>query len=464
MREVTRTVVLDGGMQALRLRAMRLVICAPGQEPREETLRARRVRLGTDPDGDLVLRGDPLVSRRHALITVDAGGYRLQDLDSKNGILVGDMRVRDVDLRPGLTFRVGATALTFELTDDEVEVPISARGRFGDLIGSAEVMREVFALLERAAPSAATVLVEGESGTGKELVAEALHAQSPRRDKPLVVFDCSALSPDLVESELFGHVKGAYTGAHTDRKGAFEAADGGTLFLDEIGELPLELQPKLLRALEKRQVRRVGENTYRPADVRVVAATNRRLAALVSAGLFREDLYYRLAVLRVELPPLRERPEDIPLLVEHFLARLRTTPDAGVPTVSYGTMEKLKKHRWPGNVRELRNFVERAAILSTGGEVETRFLRLTDRLEPAASPDEREESLVQWSSDQPFKEAKQALIDRFERLYWRRQLDLTGGNISEAARRAGVHRKSLEYILRKLELGAVDGEDAEGTC
>jgi len=303
------------------------------------------------------------------------------------------------------------------------------------------------------------VLIEGESGTGKELIAEAVHQQSSRKDGPFVVFDCSAVSRDLIESELFGHVKGAFTGAVGNRKGAFERANGGTLFLDELGELALDLQPKLLRALEKREVNPVGGSGAVPVDVRIVAATNRNLIREVEQGAFREDLYYRFAVIRVFVPPLRNRVEDIPLLAEHFLlgtAERLGREDLQIP---FQTMEKLKRYNWPGNVRELKNYIERAALLAQGDKLETRFLNVGA---PSAKP--REEMTLQALSEAeaaleaelPFKDAKQRLVEDFEKIYWSKLIERTDGNVSKAARIAGVHRKSVEYILRKLELSRSD--------
>ncbi|MEZ4436150.1 MAG: sigma-54 dependent transcriptional regulator [bacterium] len=320
-------------------------------------------------------------------------------------------------------------------------------------------MREIFAVLERVAPTDMTVLIEGESGTGKELVADAIHQHSKRERGPLVVFDCSAVAPNLIESELFGHVKGAFTGATGSRAGAFERAHGGTLFLDELGELPLDLQPKLLRALEQRQVRPVGGDRPIQIDARIVAATNRNLQKEVEAGNFRQDLYYRLAVIRVALPPLRRRVEDIPLLVRHFLGDL-DLGDRDVQ-VGYDTILKLQRHKWPGNVRELRNFVERAALLATDNRLETRYLMPpsfgdTRTEQPPEADNPTAVALAELDVDLPFKDAKARLIESFERAYWGKLLEKTGGNISAAARVAGIHRKSAEYLLKKLDLRPSD--------
>ncbi len=454
MSSETSTVSIEH-FQALRLRKYTLTV---ESEPQLKVqLEQRLVFLGTNPDNDVCV-DDASVSRVHAKIEVDDVGYRLVDLASKNGTFIGSLRVREVYLEPGTTFRLGRQALRFDLTADEVELSLAKSHRFANLIGQSLVMREIFGLLQRVAPIPATVLIEGESGTGKELVAEAIHQFSGRKDKPFVVFDCSAVSRELIESELFGHVKGSFTGAVGNRKGAFEQAHGGTLFLDELGELALDLQPKLLRVIEKREVRPVGGERTIPVDVRVIAATNRSLVREVEQGAFREDLYYRFAVIRVQLPPLRKRPEDIPLLAEHFLREAAARFNRPNLQISYTTIDKLKRYTWPGNVRELKNYIERAALLAKDERLETRFLNANDAApEEVRVPDavaDEADAIVNAALDEalPFKDAKQRLVEAFEKSYWSRLLERTDGNVSKAARIAGVHRKSVEYILRKLEL------------
>lgn len=446
--DITRTVAIDSGTQALLLRRLRLRVQRRDGTERELLLGQREITLGSAAENDVVL-DDSLASRRHARLEADRHGYRLVDLGSKNGTFVGALRVDAVYVAHGTVITIGDTRIAVEVADGEVEVRLSTRSRFGGLLGQSPAMREVFGVLEKVAPTELTVLVEGPSGTGKELVAEAVHSHSPRQGGPFVVFDCSAVARDLIESALFGHVRGAFTGAVQARAGAFEEAHGGTLFIDEIGELAPDLQPKLLRALERREIRRVGSNDVVPVDVRVVAATNRDLRSEVAGGHFREDLYYRLAVVKVRLPPLSERPDDVPLLAEHFLGDARTRLRNDALGISWQTMEKLKRHRWPGNVRELRNFVERAAALAgPGAEVEPRFLESSEVLGSPGPQVGVPDDLV----DLPFKDAKERLVEGFEREYWRRLLDRTDGNVSAAARVAGVHRKSAEYILKKLGL------------
>jgi DNA-binding NtrC family response regulator len=303
-------------------------------------------------------------------------------------------------------------------------------------------MRQVYALLERGAEADVTVLVEGETGTGKELAARAVHEHSDRSSNPFQIVDCGAVSPTLIEAELFGHVRGSFTGADRDRPGAFELANQGTLFFDEIGELPLALQPKLLRALETREVRRIGGTTRIPVDVRFVAATNRNLADEVKRGRFREDLFYRLNVFRVVMPPLREHREDIPLLVKHFLEPLSDSP------LSDDLLERMSQLDWPGNVRELRNAVERAVVLARG----EKSARTPAGPGATAAGDEDGALPLEVDASRPFKEVKAEVVARFERAYLDKVLERTRGNISAAAREAGIDRKHMERLIRKHDI------------
>jgi two-component system, NtrC family, response regulator GlrR len=361
---------------------------------------------------------DRTVSRFHCEIRIVDGRAHIRDLDSRNGTLVDGVSIREAHLEHGATLRVGHTSMRFEIGGGEVAIPLSRASGFGAMVGSSAQMRAVFALLERAAAASATLLLEGETGTGKEAAAESVHRASDRCDAPFVVVDCSALPPSLLESELFGHEKGAFTGAQAQRLGAFEAASGGTLFLDEIGELAPDLQPKLLRVLERHEVKRIGANRCRKVDVRVIAATHRNLRADVNAKRFRSDLYYRIAVVVVTLPPLRERVEDLPLLIEHLLA----ARGAGAADVARlrtpAFLAELAAHRWPGNVRELRNYLERALALAPG--------MATD----AAAP-------------RSYKQAK----ERWERTYVEALLRNAHGNVTAAAREAGLDRAAFYRLL-----------------
>jgi DNA-binding NtrC family response regulator len=376
-----------------------------------------RALIGTHESADLVL-ADRTVSRFHCEVRIVDGRARLRDLGSKNGTLVDGVSVLEAHLEHGATLRVGQTAMRFEIGGGEVGIPLSRAGRFGALVGRSAQMRAVFALLERAAASRATLLLEGETGTGKEAAAESVHRAGDRRDQPFVVVDCSALPPHLLESELFGHEKGAFTGAVARRAGAFAAAHGGTLFLDEIGELGPELQPKLLRVLERQELKPLGGDRYHKVDVRIIAATHRDLLGDVNSRRFRSDLYYRLAVVVVTLPPLRDRVEDLPPLIEHLLGQLGAA-DAEVARLrTPAFLAELAAHRWPGNVRELRNYLERA-------------LAVPATVAAAGAP------------SRSYKQAR----DRWERAYVEELLRAAGGNVSAAAREAGLDRAAFYRLL-----------------
>jgi two-component system response regulator GlrR len=316
-------------------------------------------------------------------------------------------------------------------------MPRAERERFGRMVGRSPPMQAVFELLNKAATSEATILLEGETGTGKEVSAEAIHRGSPRRDGPFLIVDCGAMPPQLLESELFGHERGAFTGAVASRQGVFEAANGGTVFLDEIGELSIDLQPKLLRVLERREVRRVGTNNHVAVNVRLVAATNRSLREQVAGHKFRSDLYYRLAVVEVRLPPLRDRLADLPLLVEHTVRNLGPVDDPTLAIVrSEGFLMALSRHNWPGNIRELRNYLERCVALRDFAPPKG-----TDSV--SASP----ESAV--NIGQPLREAREAWVSGFEKRYLEELLRVHENRVSAAARAAGVDRIYFYRLLWK---------------
>lgn len=401
------------------------------------------VRIGTRENNGLIL-SDKSVSGYHIEIARTQAGWRLRDVGSTNGTFVSGMRVFDLVLRSGTVVTLGRTKLRIEaLHDEPVRAALHPAGRFGDMVGHSVVMRRLFSRIAQVARASATVLITGETGTGKEAVAEALVQSSLRASQPFVVIDCSALPQNLIESELLGHVKGAFTGATSDYRGAFERADGGTIFLDEIGELPLDLQPKLLRVLERREVRRIGAERTRTIDVRVMAATNRVLATEVNERRFRQDLYYRLSVVNVHIPPLRERREDIPQLIEHFYQRL--SDGYRGPTLAEIT-ERLcdNDYTWPGNVRELRNAIERAFHVPDEDPIGTEGLPLRR--------DEPEGSAITVDLAVPFKTAKQKLVDAFEKEYLQAMLKATRGNISEAARRAQIDRMHLYKLITQHHL------------
>ncbi|MBA2320353.1 MAG: sigma-54-dependent Fis family transcriptional regulator, partial [Deltaproteobacteria bacterium] len=335
-------------------------------------------------------------------------------------------------------------------------VPAEAT-RFEGLVARSVNMREVFSVLDRVGRTELTVLVTGETGTGKELVSRALHDHSTRKKGPFIVFDCGAVARNLVESELFGHERGAFTGAVQARAGVFEQADGGTIFLDELGELPLELQPALLRVLEQREVRRVGDRRVRPVNVRVVAATNRDLRQLVEEGRFRQDLYYRLAVVEAHLPPLRSRPEDIPLLVEHLLTSSGFAHQ--VRGITPDVEAIFRSYHWPGNVRELRNVVLRAIPFCSGSLIDLQALPEALRSASTGTATRREATaLPSPDAGLTYHAAKEQLVDAFEARYLEDLLERCDGNLSKAARDAGVDRKTIARMLKRHGI-QVRGED-----
>jgi len=412
---------------------MKLVVVSGPEAGHSLSLENREYVVGKAPTCDVVL-SDKAISRQHLKLEVSDESIRAVDMESRNGCFYEGLRFTQMDLRPGSVITLGTTELKLVPEDTrERSLLLSTRERFGGLVGSSRKMREAFTLLERMAASGADVLIQGETGTGKEGCAEALHTESPRKEGPFVLVDLAGVPPSLIESELFGHVKGAFTGAQGDRAGAFERAQGGTVFLDEIGELPMELQPRLLRVLERRQVKRVGANDYRTVNVRVIAATHVDLEAAVQAEKFRRDLFHRLAVLRVTLPPLRERPEDIPLLIDTMLQLGGRPPSA----LSDQTRALLAQYPWPGNVRELRNVVEQ--VVSLGEEALPAMEPLPGEGAGKGGPD----------LDLPFKEAKEKLIEGFERDYLKGLIERCEGNISRASREAGIDRVYLRKLLRK---------------
>ncbi|HVK86820.1 MAG TPA: sigma 54-interacting transcriptional regulator [Kofleriaceae bacterium] len=400
------------------------------------------VVIGTERTCDVVLT-DGFVSRRHCSVSPTAAGFAITDLGSKNGTVIDGVAVHKVVAPPGVALRVGHTLIQLMPADEVLDIPPSVNDRFGGLYGGSTAMRQVFAVLERASKSTAPVLFLGESGTGKELMARGVHDASPRRDGPFVVFDCGASTETLIESDLFGHTKGAFTGAASDRQGAFAAAHGGTLFLDEIGDLPVGLQPKLLRMLEAGEVVPLGGRKSERYDVRIVAATHRDVFGEVARGGFRGDLYYRLAVVEVHVPPLRQRTGDLAQLISMFLERAGAKHLAA--NVGGAALERLERYHWPGNVRELRNDITRAVALAGPDDD---FQSLPFVLRPTVAAPE----VPTARADRPFHEAKDEVIARFEREYLTDLVQRAGGNLSQAARIAGLERKFLYKLLERAGL------------
>ncbi|WP_224372762.1 sigma 54-interacting transcriptional regulator [Hyalangium versicolor] len=411
---------------------LKLLVISGPDAGRSYPLTNPEYTLGKAPPCDIIVN-DKAVSRQHLKLEVREGLVRATDLGSRNGSFCEGLRFSELEVRLGSVITLGSTQIKLVPADTrQRSVILSERDHFGGLVGTSRKMREAFTLLERMSVGSSDILIQGETGTGKDLCSEAIHQESPRKNEPFIIVDLAGIAPSLVESELFGHVKGAFTGAQADRAGAFERANGGTVFLDEVGELSLELQPRLLRVLERRQVKRVGANDYRTVNVRVIAATHVNLEDAVNAGKFRRDLFHRLAVLRVTLPPLRERPEDIPLLIDTLLERMGRPPSA----LSDQTRALLSQYPWPGNIRELRNVVDQVVNLGEDS--------LPD-LEPAPEG----MSAAEKTLDLPFKEAKEQLIEGFERDYLKNLLERCEGNISRASREADIDRVYLRKLLRK---------------
>jgi DNA-binding NtrC family response regulator len=425
------TQMIDGAVPRLELEDAELRVDAGPDKGARHPIGYHSLVIGSAPDCQLVLH-DGTVSARHAEISLGRAGHVIRDLGAKNGTRLGNVRIERAPLFVGAKLQLGATRLSVHARGGTSSIELAQPGVLGDLVAHSVAMRAVVASLERLAATDATLLVEGETGTGKEVVARLTHALGPRRHAPLVVFDCGAVSPHLIAAELFGVERGAFTDAVETRAGLFERAEGGTLFLDEIGELPLELQPALLRALEARRTRRIGGAEELSHDVRIIAATNRNLAEEVRAGRFRADLYYRLAVTSLRLPPLRERREDIPVLAQRFAVQLGLE-------LSPELLTALAAHDWPGNIRELRNAIERAQI-QHGPDA---LLLLGARRAPRGP-------LV------PLAEARRTAAERFEREYLVEALEAAGGNLSRAAELAGVSRQLLTQLARKHGMRARD--------
>ena len=407
-----------------------------------------RLTVGKAADNDLVLTDDT-VSRHHCEIVRAPDGLHVRDLESTNGTKVDGTRIREAMVTPGSVLKVGEVEIQFRPSVQKVEVLPSEKTSFGPAYGQSLAMRTIFGVLERIAPTDATVLLEGETGTGKDVLARAIHQSSNRSTKPFLVVDCGAVTYSLIESELFGHERGAFTGAVSTRQGAFELADGGTVFLDEIGELPIDVQPKLLRVLETREFRRVGGNRPMQSNVRVIAATKRDLQREVGTGKFREDLYFRLAVVPVTVPPLRARRDDIPMLVNNMM-RASAGDTISVPP---DTMQSLVAHEWPGNVRELRNVLERSVYMAQAtGSNELGVVTL-----PTAHG--ANDAAFHFEPDKSYRETRAKYDGEFERRYVKWLLGRHSGNISAAAREAKMDRKHLHDMAKKHGLRGADAEE-----
>ena len=479
----TKVTYINGRPSTISLRRIQLVVMGPGGTSKQHTFDKDSITLGATDDNDLVLEDDT-VSRNHCRIWLEGDHYMVTDLQSTNGTFVNRVRIREAFLKADCTITLGKTDIQFAPVDERLNIMPSDKQRFGEIIGRNAALREIYTILEKIAPTDATVIIDGETGTGKEVVARTVHQQSRRREGPFIVFDCGAVPENLIESELFGHEKGAFTGALATRQGVFELANGGTVFLDELGELALDLQPRLLRVLEQREVKRVGGAKTTKVDVRVIAATNRDLQKEVKAGRFREDLFYRLSVVRVSLPPLRERKEDLPLLIKHFLknGNFNRGPsgDRKVSQISRDALDRMMAYEWPGNVRELHNVVERAVSFADTDTLELRDLpehvaqprsspniaaaRAAEPIVAPGMPIAHDPSAVSASAnagDATFKDAKEKWVASFERDYIAQLLKKNHMNISHAAREADIDRKYFRKLMKKYGLHDPIGSDPD---
>lgn len=450
-REIKTKVVKEEAVTTLTIPKCKLVVLEGADKGRELILNKTAINVGTKTNNDLVII-DETVSRNHFEIVKEKDGYIARDLTSTNGTFIDGVKIKEAFISSGSFIKVGKTKIKFLPEDERIEIFPSKKTRFGDLIGQSIEMRKIFSIMEKIAPTDVTVVVEGDTGAGKELVAQAIHSHSRRARKPFIVFDCSAVAQNLIESELFGHEKGAFTGAHATRQGAFELSNGGTIFLDEIGELSLDLQPKLLRALEQRSIKRVGGDKQLKVDVRVICATNRNLEEEVKEGRFREDLFFRIAVVHVYIPPLKERKDDIHMLIDHFVdLHNNSASGAGKKIKGFEPVAKdiLACFDWPGNVRELKNACDRAITFCQDDVVKVSDLPEHIRFKVSIDSQTDDQSL-------PFREAKDKWLESFEREYLLKLLRRNKGNISQAAKEAKIDRKSIQRLLRKYDIKPKD--------
>jgi transcriptional regulator with PAS, ATPase and Fis domain len=435
---------------AVEVPNLRVVVLGDPAAQRAETslpLGIDPVVLGTSDECELVV-DDRRVSRKHCSLAVTEAGLVLSDLGSKNGTFVGDVSVREAVIPPGTVVTMGGVRFVVRVVGEPSVLALSPIPRFGAAVGGSVPMRALFAKLSQAAATDEKILLRGESGTGKELLARAIHDASARRDGPFVVLDCSAIAPHLVEAEVFGSIRGAFTGSVADRAGVLEQANGGTLFLDEIGELPSELQPKLLRALESGEYRPVGASALRSFDARVVAATHRDLRAAIAGGGFRSDLYYRIAVIDARVPPLRERGEDLDLLTERILAEQR--PSRSIRDLPPNTMAMLRAHPFPGNVRELRNVLARLALFPELGAEALETMHPESPAGPTPA-----DGFSAWFA-MPLRDAREQIVERFEASYLAAKMREHGGNVARAAQAIGVSRQFLYRLLERYGLRTND--------
>jgi DNA-binding NtrC family response regulator len=416
------------------VRRGKLVVLSGPDKGEAFVLDRPELTIGSKEDNSVIL-SDPTVSRTHAVLLETGGRYVIKDLNSTNGTYLDGVLVKEAVLEFGRTMTLGETEMKLVPFQEKIEAFPSSKNVFGEVYGQSLAMRQIFGILEKVASTDVAIVLEGETGVGKELLARAIHENSSRAKGPFVVFDCSAIAENLIESELFGHERGAFTGATHSRRGVFELAGGGTVFIDEIGELGLDLQPKLLRVLETREVRRVGGTLTQRIDFRLIAATHRNLTKAVNEGGFREDLFYRLSVLRLRIPPMRERKDDIPLIVQKLLLNLaKEFKMVSVPTIAPETLQILNSYDWPGNIRELRNVLSRALAIGGRDEIRPGDLLLSPDTGPGHG---KMDSLVGRS------------LEEIERTAIVQTLQSRQGNKTQTARALGIAYSTLYEKLKK---------------
>jgi DNA-binding NtrC family response regulator len=439
------TIAQSPALASVEVETFVLTVSAGPEAGRSFTLDGRvpgRVLVGQSPACTVRLN-DAKVSRRHAGLEPAGSRLRVTDLDSTNGTFVNDVWVAEAFLVGGERLRVGDTTLRVE-KGEPATIAYAPGARFGQVVGDSAEMRRLYPLCRKLAASDVPVIIEGETGTGKEVLAESLHEQGPRSEGPFVVFDCTATPASLLEAALFGHERGAFTGAVDNKKGVFEQAHGGTLFIDEIGDLDMALQAKLLRALERREIRRLGGDRWLRVDVRVLAATRRDLDKEIAAGRFRDDLFFRLAVARVELPPLRRRRADVAVLTRHFWKAL-----GGEDAPPSDLISRFEADDWPGNVRELHNAVARHLALGELAHLAARTPTSASATTTAGPPPDAVEAILVL--DLPFVQARDRMLEDFERRYVERALAKHGGNVTHAAAACGVARRYFQTIRSRSE-------------
>lgn len=431
--EPSKILHYEAKTKELLVEAIELKICPEHRPEETQTLTQNQITLGATKECDVRI-DDPYISKQHALICKENNIFWLKDLESRNGTWVKNQKIKSVSLSDRGVFQIGTTKIQYQFSIATEKIRPHAQTQLGEMLGKSRAMKEVFALIQRVAPTDVNVCLIGESGTGKELAAQNIHRLSCAAKGPFVAMNCGAVPANLIESELFGHERGAFTGAQERRIGVFEQAQGGTLLLDEIGEMPIDLQTRLLRILENRVFRRVGGNADIPVNVRVITATHRDLATLVQKGAFREDLFYRLYVVPIFIAPLRDRPDDIELLAEYFLRKFDQSP---LPKQWSGAaLEKLLKHPWHGNVRELKNTIQRVVLFCDNSTIN---IDLLEKILPAPTERANKESLN-------FKEKEVILAT----------LKLCKNNFSKTARKLGIARTTLHSKMKRYGLERED--------